>query len=242
MNECDEVWATSEWVADVFDFNGVRPDIHVYPHGIDPIWQPVERKAGDVVKFLHVGEPALRKGGQLALDAFRAAFDDREDVQLTIKAQRTHYVRGWDKYGTLTTPDKAFNNVVVLDNQMTKAELVALYASHDVMVYPTFGEGFGFIPLQALATGMPCITTANWAPYKEFIQMPVKAEYIHSPWPVHPGSVYSPDFENLRWWMRMAKTAIDPWHTRHYSQALKVIESFDWLKVTEKAFKHLTDK
>jgi glycosyltransferase involved in cell wall biosynthesis len=48
-------------------------------------------------------------------------------------------------------------------------ELVNLYHRHHVLIYPTWGEGFGFIPAQALASGMPVITTYPWAEYKEFI-------------------------------------------------------------------------
>jgi hypothetical protein len=34
MSECDEIWATSEFVKEVYEKNGVHHNIHVIPHGI----------------------------------------------------------------------------------------------------------------------------------------------------------------------------------------------------------------
>jgi hypothetical protein len=69
VNYCDEVWATSDWCANVFEDNGMK-NVKVYPHGISPVWKPKKRQESDVIKFLHVGEPAPRKAGQMAVEAF----------------------------------------------------------------------------------------------------------------------------------------------------------------------------
>ena len=36
-------------------------------------------------------------------------------------------------------------------------------------MYPTWGEGFGFIPLQGLASGMPVISTYDWSHYVDYM-------------------------------------------------------------------------
>lgn len=243
MNGCDEIWATSDWVANVYDFAGVKPPIHVYEHGVDPIWQPVERKPSGVVKFLHIGEPALRKGGQMALDAFREAFGDREDVHLTMKYYYQNHLRFYQPGGFGRVDNGTFNNVTFLGDNLQKAELLKLYADHDVMVYPSYGEGFGFIPLQALATGMPVISTTGWAPYKKFIPpLDIPARMDRSIWSVHPGNVFYPDYQSLVRLYKFAVKNIDEFSVSYYEQAPKVHAEYNWLDSTERAWSHVVER
>lgn len=241
MNSCDEVWAPTKWVTEVYKNCGIKPPMHVYPHGLDPSFKPVRRSVTDVVKFLHIGEPALRKGAQMAVDAFRDAFKDREDVHLTVKAMGTSYVAGWFD-GKLANLKGQYNNVTVITEPMLSHELLALYHDHHIMVYPSYGEGFGLIPLQALGTGMPTICTDDWAPYRHFLQdLKLYGRYAHSPWVHHPGSVYHPDYDMLVQLYRHAAANAEDLIDDFYAQAPDVHAEFNWLDLTEKAFKHLTD-
>lgn len=244
MNDCDEVWATSDWVANVYDLNGVKSDkIHVYKHGIDPKWAPVKRTPGDVVKFLHVGEPALRKGGQLVLDAFRTEFGDRTDVHLTIKCYYQHFLRGWLDGAYANAQNVGYENVTFITEEMHSHELLSLYATHDVMVYPSYGEGFGFIPLQALATGMPTICTDEWAPYADLLgPLVIYGKWNRSIWSQHPGDVLYPNYEDLKRAMRLAVSDL-PYFLDYYSaQAEKVHEQYNWDSLTANAVEHLVKR
>src|SRR6478752_5235165 len=71
---CDEVWTTSDLVAEWYLAEGVTKPIYVYEHGLTPTGPAVRRTRDDKLRILHVGEPAMRKGGQLALQAFRDVF------------------------------------------------------------------------------------------------------------------------------------------------------------------------
>jgi Glycosyl transferases group 1 len=244
MNQCDEVWATSEWVAKVYKDAGVMKPIHVYHHGLDHKWAPKKRKIGDVIKFLHMGEPALRKGGQMTVDAFREVFGDREDVHLTIKAYHQHFLRVW-KDGEITTPDKAYNNVTIITEQMHFDELLELYYDHDVMVYPSYGEGFGFIPLQALGTGMPVVSTLQWAPYRKFMEeLPIGTRRDRSIWALHPGDVLYPDYKHLmgHLYNLSRREILDEHQKRFFLRANEVHKEYDWVKKTEEAFAHIVSK
>lgn len=241
MNECDEVWATSQWVADVYRDNGVKPPIYVYEHGIDPMWQPIERKPDGVVKFLHIGEPALRKGGQMALDAFREAFGDREDVHLTMKFYYQNHLRAWNEEGFGRVLD--YKNVTLIGDSISKDELIKLYGNNDVMVYPSYGEGFGFIPLQALATGMPCISTRDWAPYMNFLgPLAIEGRWERSIWSVHPGNVLYPSYPQLVKNMQHAAENIEHYHTMYYKQAPEIHREYNWLERTEKSWAHIVER
>lgn len=245
MNECDEVWATSEWVANVYEMAGVKRPINVYKHGLDKRWAPKKRVRGDVVKFLHMGEPALRKGGQMTIDAFRAEFGDRTDVHLTVKAYHQHYLRVW-KDGEITTPEKAYNNVTVITEQMHFSELLQMYYDHDVLLYPSYGEGFGFIPLQALGTGMPVICTDTWAPYKNYTQMLyVGGRWDRSIWSLHPGDVYYPDYNWYRSNMRQVVDKdgfLEKVFEYYFNQTSMIHQEYDWKVQTEYAFRDLISK
>lgn len=244
FNEADEVWATSEWVAKQFKNNGVTKPIHVYSHGLDSCWQPPRRprKRGGTVKFLHIGEPALRKGGQMAIDAFRAAFGDREDVHLTVKAYGQHWLRVW-KDGDITMPENAYRNVTIVTDNYTQEEMHRLYLDHHVMVYPSYGEGFGLIPLQALGTGMPTICTDDWAPYKDLIgPLALRGSWNRSIWSLHPGNVYYPNYDMLVWLYRHSFDRIDTYLRLYHDHAETVHKAFNWEALTTDAWAHIVEK
>lgn len=240
MNSCDEVWATSDWTADVFKSAGVSVPVKTYLHGLDPKWQPIKRERKDIVKFLHMGEPALRKGGQMAVDAFRAAFGDSTDVHLTVKAYYQTYVRGWTDKG-FGLPD--YNNVTFITDNLTTQELRNLYASHDIMVYPSYGEGFGLIPLQALGTGMPVICTEAWAPYRHYLSpLGLSSRLDRSIWSVHPGDVFYPNYEELVQLYIYAFDEVDSLSKHFFEQAPRVHDAFNWDRLTAEVITDLTQK
>lgn len=242
MNKCDEIWATSGWVANVYEQAGVKVPIKVYEHGIDPRWQPVSRQPGEKVKFLHVGEPALRKGGQLAIDAFREAFGDRDDVHLTMKCYYQTHTRAYGD-DAFVHADGAYNNVSFIKDNVNFADLQAIYHDHDVMVYPSYGEGFGLIPLQALATGMPVICTQDWAPYQRFLSpLNLPARKDRSIWSIHPGDVYYPNYDALVDLYRYSATDLTYLRNKFEKQAPAIHERFDWSVLTRNAVQPLVER
>lgn len=242
MNACDEVWATSEWTAQVYREAGVTVPLRVYEHGLDPRWQPVKRERSGPVKFFHHGEPALRKGGMMALQAFRAAFGDSTDVHLTFKVYHQHFL-GVFKDGFMMNASLVYDNVSIIGDDMFASELVDLYATQDAMVYPSYGEGFGFIPLQALGTGMPTISTHDWAPYADFLHpLALNARPDRSIWNLHPGDVFYPSYDHLVSLYRWTADNIDSLQEHYFAQAEAVHAAFNWDRKTEDAFGHIVAK
>lgn len=253
MNACNEVWATSDWVADVYRNNGVESPIYVYPHGIDSIWKPKKRelKENQPIKFLHIGEPSPRKDGQLVAEVFAKLFGNNPDYQLTIKAHNFSTIRMYDKNKELVNPDKIYNNIKIINEEYPEQQLVSLYHSHHVLVYPTWGEGFGFIPIQGLATGMPVISTYDWCHYKEYLG-PLKlkssltdAEVEGVPKAVgdpHIGSFFKPDRVHLEDQMVYAAMNLKAMFGYYYAQSTKIHEEYNWLQLTNNAFSRLKEK
>lgn len=243
IDQADELWTTSPWCQKILGADLGR-EFKLYEHGIDHSWVPLQRKPSSKVRFLHVGEPAPRKAGQMALDAFREAFGDSEDVHLTIKAHNFSTVRVYDRYKSIICNPEDLKNVSVITENVEEGAMQSLYYMHDVLVYPSYGEGFGLIPLQALASGMPTICTSEWAPYKRFLgDLGLSSRYIDSPWEAeHPGKVLEPSFDELVQTMIDTKNNIDDYTHMFYHQAASVHEYYDWINLTKNAFAHLDEK
>lgn len=237
LQECDELWATSSWVKEMWENLGFKVS-HVYPHGIGSEWKPKRKRTGSVVKFLHHGEPASRKGGQLAYNAFKKAFGNRDDVCLYLKTKDHVRVRN---YVNGSIVGDLGSNVKIFAADLEQDDLVRVYQQCDFSIYPSYGEGFGLIPLQSLAVGTPTICTAEWAEYKNFLgELGVGSSYIKSPWQEeHPGNVLLPDEDELVDKLRYCLDNIDELHDQYYKQAFEVHSAYDWNKLTGQALKTL---
>lgn len=238
MNECDEVWSPSPLIGEWYrTYNGVVKPIYTYEHGIDSAWEPQERKVTDRLRFLHVGGEAYRKGLPETLKAFRAAFPDPDKAGVEITYKLGEAGRGFNlahHRGTNT-----------ISGKMPFKELLDLHYSHNIFVYPSWGEGFGFNPFQAMATGMPAIVTAGWAPYQRFIdpQLVVDTNIEDSPWPnVHPGKMFKPEFDDLVDRLRYAADNYDSVYARAQAVAPKIHEEYAWDTVTKTTFEALENR
>lgn len=240
LRHCDEIWTTSDWCANVFEDNGYK-NVKVFAHGIDPMWKPRKRLDDGVIKFLHLGEPAPRKAGQMVVDAFTSLYGNNPKYHLTIKAHGHNTTRIFNNYvdkEIIGLPDEKFNNITINTEILDDQELLELYYNHDVLVYPSYGEGFGFIPLQALASGMPTICTSAWAHYNNFLgPLKLKSELIDSPWPFpHSGKVFEPDYKHLLETMRDVAINFKAYSGYYFAQSTKIHEEYNWKQLTNKAF------
>ena len=246
MNLVDEYWATSDWNAQVYEDAGIKKPIKVYPHGIDKIWKPKRREQKEVLKFLHVGEPAPRKAGQMVVDAFGFLFGNNPNYSLTIKAHLNNTTRVYDNYidrNIIGLPNVIYNNIKIITDEMPEEQLVQLYHDHDVLIYPSYGEGFGFIPLQALATGMPTICTAGWAQYSKFLgPLKLKSRLTKSPFMNLDGLVFEPDYQHLLELMRDVANDFKAYAGYYYAQSTKIHEEYNWLQLTNNAFEDIFKK
>lgn len=246
LDEADEIWTTSNWCANVFEDNGYKVS-NVYPHGIEPMWTSKKRINDGVIKFLHIGEPAPRKAGQMVVDAFTELFGNDPRYSLTIKAYKNNTTRVYNNFidkNIIGLPHHIYNNINMITDELDMDELVKLYHDHDVLVYPSYGEGFGFIPLQALATGMPTICTSAWAHYDNYLgPLRLKSKLIDSPWPYpHQGQVFEPNYKHLLELMRDVSINFNAYSGYYFAQSTKIHEEYNWNQLTKKAFDPIVKK
>jgi hypothetical protein len=239
----DEIWATSEWVANVYSSKTTKP-IFVYEHGIEDTWIPKQRllDKSRPFRFLHIGEPASRKDAQAVVDAFIEVFGDNPNVELVLKCSNLNTTRVFDPLtgAVKGSPNAFYKNIKIIESFLTPEQMNGLYNLCDVFVYPSWGEGFGFNPLQAMAQGMPTISTYEWAPYKQYITMPLESTPWPSPWPaVHPGLMLKPDYTQLRFFMKDAFENYEKHCDLAYKNSFLIHKDYNWLKVSKPAVERL---
>ena len=150
LNECGAVSVGSQFTRSVLVQAGVSVPVHVHPLGVDSAFKYINRLPGrKPFTFLMIGDRGLRKGWDIAVKAFRMAFGDSPDHRLIIK---TFAPLGYDI---------KHSNVQVLTADFTQEQMIDLYARVDAFVSPNRGEGFGWPPREAAATGLPVIAT-DW--------------------------------------------------------------------------------
>jgi glycosyltransferase involved in cell wall biosynthesis len=243
FNYCDEVWTTSPLIAKWYKESGVNKEIKVYEHGIHEIWKDVRlRKKDDVFRFLHIGEPSPRKGGDIVVESFIELFGSNPKFQLTIKANEFITMRPKNMFGKEYDLSK-YPNIKIIRQPLEDLQILQLMHMHNVMLYPSWGEGFGFIPLQAMATGMPTICTEAWAPYSNYLSLKLKSNLVDSPWPImHPGKMFEPDREHFKELMTEMYTSYEFYSRVAFKNAFILHQEYDWVKLTKRAFKHLEKK
>lgn len=143
----------SQWAKDslVSDYGVPADKITVIPPGIDtPRWA-VDRSAalrpGRPVNLLFVGGDFPRKGGDTLLRAFES-LPTRVDVRLDIVTKTSDIIN--------SDPSRIR---VWRDVGPNSPQLMKLFAEADLFVFPTRGDCLPLAVLEAMASGLPVITT-----------------------------------------------------------------------------------
>lgn len=224
MNKMHEIWAPCHANIDWYKKNGVKVPLRVLPHGINSEHFPLvkRKKAQDEpFKFLHIGEPAERKGGEIAYRCFVEEFGDNDEVTLTLKGNPRFKVEA--------------PNVRVIREHLTQDQLRSLYLNHHAFIYPGYGEGFGFLPFQAAATGMPTLVT-NWSGPRDYIKYcwPIKVErMMKAHYYPHEGLWAKPDEENFRLWMRYFFESPDYFFSHAFLRVSTMHKQWSWDSVAD---------
>lgn len=152
----DKVLASSEYVRDSLLMNGVSPaNIVLCPYGVDTErFRPASKDSTSnnedrPFRILFVGQLGQRKGIKYLLEAFKALHLDK--AELVLMGGVAGSGLGLKSYEGL------FRHV----SHVPYAELPQYYQTADIFVYPSLHEGSALAIYEALASGLPVITTPN---------------------------------------------------------------------------------
>lgn len=155
---------SAERIADHLNLDLAR--IHVTPPGVDPSFSPAPEDGDDARLagldlggrfILTVGTLQPRKNVEAAIAAFERVAGEHPDLKLAIAG-----ARGWGYEELLArlAASPAGDRVVAL-GRVDDAELRTLYRRAECLLFTSRYEGFGFPPLEAMASGSPVISTDN---------------------------------------------------------------------------------
>ena len=236
----DEWWTANQFGANAFINAGVPAEkIHVFEHGVDgSMWTPKKRGTKDTIRFLHIDSGSPRKRGALAVEAFKKAFGNNPDYEITLKySHHPASKQDWFDENVLENRGEWKDiNVRHIKENMTLEHLISLFHFHDILIYPSEGEGFGLIPLQALATGMPVISTSRWCSYDQYFKDNIIESYEGISDVVENytryGNVIIPSLDSMINLMKNAVNNIESQSEYFYNQIPEVVDKYDWQKST----------
>lgn len=128
--------------------------------GIDPkVWKLSPSPVNNKFRFVAGGSSWQRKGLDLVVQAFERL--NLPDAELVLKIAET--IKG-------EPPVISHPSIKVVDNWLTVAEEYDLYATADCFVAASRGEGFGLMPLQTIAMGIPTIMS-DMTGHSDFINL-----------------------------------------------------------------------
>lgn len=141
--------AFSNWVRDslIRDYGVSEEKIRVIPSGVDlDHWKPTdnERQKNKKIKLLFVGGDFSRKGGDELLQAYRNGLAEHCELDIVT---RDHVI----------APEPSIR----VHNGLTQGmpELRQLFTAADIFVLPSRGDASPFVVLEAMAAGLPVIST-----------------------------------------------------------------------------------
>jgi glycosyltransferase involved in cell wall biosynthesis len=237
LRAVDYLWAPSVWNAQVLGQNSGR-EVFVLPHGIASAYFSQKRSLRYPFTFIYVGDPAIRKGGNYVLEAWHKRYGRDNSVRLIYKCQKYPLARVKDASGSIVSSPASYSNVTIVGKNLNTEEMVGLYHSAHCMIYPSRGEGFGLIPLEAMATGMPAIFPAEtgMADFAEYGYPLYDFDWEHSSDQIiHPGNWLKLNVDELISQMEYVVENYDKVAEDSYLASQVIHKKFDWDTVAVKA-------
>lgn len=172
--DADAIVVHSEFVYRAIKAAGrPMPSIRVVPHGVDAAMTARTRPAEQVLQFkrhrpavLFCGGMVWRKGFDVFLSSALAARSAGHDFVVVVKGigSSQHYGK-FNLSGLIErfrqTPGTP--EVLLIEDELSREQLAAIYTACDVMVHPYRGEGFCMPVLEARACGLPVLATRGGA-------------------------------------------------------------------------------
>ncbi|HYQ18459.1 MAG TPA: glycosyltransferase family 4 protein [Polyangiaceae bacterium] len=137
--------AWSNWAKQSFveDYRCREEDVAVIPPGIDVEQFHNAERDHELPRILFVGGDFVRKGGDLLLKVFRQRLRGKAELLLVTRDQ------------VEAEPGVSIHRNVVPNSPA----LLGLYRDADIFVLPTRADCYSLVCIEALASGLPCVST-----------------------------------------------------------------------------------
>ncbi len=170
----NEILVASKFTAETLKmYQGNPTPIHIIPYGfptINKVEKKIVRKTREPLKILFVGGLTQRKGIAEVLDSANII---GKEISLTVIGRETSATNLLLREGL-----KSHRYFPSLPHDQILAEMY----NHDVLLFPSFFEGFGMVISEAMSQGIPVITTMRTGA-ADFIEHGING------WMVEPGNI-----------------------------------------------------
>jgi glycosyltransferase involved in cell wall biosynthesis len=123
-------------------------------------FEPVQKKYNLPSKyFLFVGNIKPHKNLYNLLQAFRTILEKEMEIKLIVVGEYKKLITSDKKSFELLDENTLLKNNTIFTGFIGKEELVLLYKNASALVFPSFYEGFGIPPVEAMACGCPVISS-----------------------------------------------------------------------------------
>jgi glycosyltransferase involved in cell wall biosynthesis len=146
------------------------------------------RPASRPFTLLHTGGLSLRKGAPYLLEAFRLIRREVPDAVLRIKRHLRNDV--------VDIVKKNSDLPIEWSESLDFAGHVRRYQTSDLLLFPSIEDGFAFVVAEALACGLPVVTTVNTGA-SDLVKSGVNGEVV----PIRDARVLAD--AALKWWERI---------------------------------------
>lgn len=151
-DRADAIMMRSEHAkADLVELTGIDEErVFVVSGGVDTEkFFPKKKQKHDKVRIGYFGGLDGRKNVELLLDVYSKIAKERDDVELHVAGGG----RNLEKFRGMGLPNAKFYGFI--PSHKSNDFLNSL----DIFVYPSLGEGFGQAPLEAMAAGLPVLSS-----------------------------------------------------------------------------------
>ena len=172
LRTADRIIAISHKTAsDMTQLYGIPPEkiVVIYP-AYDPRFRPAPAEEIERIRrryqtgprfILHVGSIWRKKNLLTLLLTFEELCRRGYDGKLVLVGRQ--YTKGYDEAFYAHLGASTYRERVLLTGPVPGEDLPGLYSAAELMMFPSLHEGFGIVPLEAMACGAPVITSNSGA-------------------------------------------------------------------------------
>lgn len=187
LNACDEVWVPSDWAVKVLRDNRIEKPISVVPEGVSGLFEynDSQNPVASRLQMISIGKFEVRKGHYLLLDSLPEVdypidlwalwhnpflSNSRIDQELVRRgyykvSKSIHNNVGYELY---SSPEGNVRIFLVNSRFPNQKFIKELLKEVSLGIFPSFAEGWNLPLCEAMATGLPCITT-NYSGHTQYV-------------------------------------------------------------------------
>tara|TARA_R100000008_G_scaffold84430_2_gene71784 strand:+ start:5017 stop:6069 length:1053 start_codon:yes stop_codon:yes gene_type:complete len=171
LGHCDKIFVCSEWargvILDQMTGRFSEDRVRVVPLGVDTnLFQPSLSSRPQTV-FFNCGKWEKRKGHDVLLECFNAAFEDRDNVELWMMCENPFIGDANNGWANLYKSSKLGSKIRLIPRQQTHKDVYNIMRQTDCGIFPARAEGWNLELLEMMACGKHVIAT-NYSAHTEF--------------------------------------------------------------------------